>query len=127
MNTAYKHLESRLKIAELTIAQWSGIVLGLVLGIGWGMYLSPFGAYISFFTAVYLGGIPAMAAWLASQMDFDLWLHLRAALSWRRGGHVYLPGPGQSALGYVVISDPDDERALPEADVVDLDSEALWD
>jgi hypothetical protein len=124
MNAAYKHLETRLRIGELTLGQWAGIVLGLAAAIGWGMYLSPFGAYLSLFTSVYIGGIPVMAAWVASQSDFDLWRHLVAAVRWRRGNHVHLPGGGSSATGYAVVAAP--PRVASNAAGPDLDLEALW-
>ncbi|MDW5592955.1 hypothetical protein VSS74_01310 [Conexibacter stalactiti] len=124
MNSAYKHLETKLKLGELTLGQWAGIVFGLVVAIGWGMYLSPFGAYVSLFSAVYVGGIPVMAAWVASQADFDLWQHLAAAARWRRGSHVFLPGAGSSATGYAVVVAP--TRAASNAAAPDLDLEALW-
>lgn len=124
MNTAYKHLETRLRIGELTLGQWAGIIAGLVAAIGWGMYLSPFGPYVSLFSAVYIGGIPVMAAWVASQADFDLWQHLAAAARFRRRSHVFLPGAGSSATGYAVVAAP--ARAASNAAAPDLDLEALW-
>lgn len=124
MNSAYKHLETKLKLGELTLGQWAGIVAGLAAAIGWGMYLSPFNAYVSLFTAVYLGGIPVMAAWVASQADFDLWQHLAAAARWRRRSHVFVPGAGLTATGYAVAASP--ARAASEAASPDLDLEALW-
>lgn len=124
MNTAYKHLETRLRIGELTLGQWAGIVLGVAIGVTWGMYASPFGPYISLFSAIYVGGVPAMAAWVASQADFDLWQHLAAAVRWHRGSHVYLPGAGVTATGYAVVAAP--ARAASMAAAPDLDVEALW-
>jgi hypothetical protein len=124
VNSAYKHLETRLRIGELTLGQWAGIVAGLAVAIAWGMYLSPFPSYVSLFTSVYIGGLPAMAAWLASQADFDLWQHLAAAARWRRRSHVFLAGAGSTATGYVVVPAP--ARAAATAATPDLDLEALW-
>ncbi len=124
MNTAYKHLETRLRIGELTLGQWAGIVLGVAIGVTWGMYASPFGPYVSLFSAIYVGGVPAMAAWVASQTEFDLWQHLVAAVRWRRGSHIFLPGAGPATAGYVVVPAP--ARAASTAVAPDLDVEALW-
>jgi len=124
VNTAYKHLETRLRIGELTIGQWAGIVLGVAIGVTWGMYVSPFGPYLSLFSAIYVGGAPAMAAWVASQADFDLWQHLAAAVRWRRGSQIFLPGAGSTATGYAVVAAP--ARAASTAVAPDLDVEALW-
>ncbi|HEY4281331.1 MAG TPA: hypothetical protein VGM91_24175 [Conexibacter sp.] len=123
MNTAYKHLEARLKIAELTLAQWAGIIAGVAVAICWTMYVSPFGPYVSLFSGVYVGGIPAMTAWLASQAQFDVWSRVAGAARWRRGGHVYQPGAGD-AQGYVVIEAPHDAPRFDDAP--QLDMEALW-
>ena len=94
MNIAYKHLDTKLRIAELTIGQWLGVLVGIALGLVWGVYLSPFGIYLTLFSAIYLGGIPVGAMFLASVTEFDLWLLLRSAMRWRRREGRFVPGPG---------------------------------
>ena len=54
---------------------------------------------------VYLGAIPASAAFFASLSEFDLWGLLAAALRWRRSPGRYLPGGGETARGYVLLAD----------------------
>jgi hypothetical protein len=117
MNTAYKHLDSKLRIAELTIGQWMGIFLGVGLAIAWGMYVSPFGPTVSLTSAVYVGAIPAGAALLGSTTEIDPVLMLRSAIAWRRSEGRFLPGPGHSASGYVVTGDShrETERRRREA------------
>jgi hypothetical protein len=126
VNIAYKHLEARLRIGELTPGQWASLVLGFALAAGWGMYLSPFGAYVSLLSAVYLGAIPAGAALLASAAEFDIWLLVVSVVRWRRGSGRYLPGPGSAAIGYRVIPDAD-ERRPDHAPVPLLEARSLWD
>lgn len=125
-NLAYKHLESKLKIGELTVVQWAGFFTGVMLAIAWAMYVSPFGAYITLITAIYLGGIPAAAAFLASVSDFDVWLHLRAMAAWRRATGRFQPGPGDSAHGYVLTTDERDSDDVAIADFIHLDLTTLW-
>jgi hypothetical protein len=126
LNLAYKHLESKLRIADLTIAQWLGIFAGVISGLLWMGYLSPFGMYLTIITAVYVAGIPVLAAFLASFTDFDIWLHVRAIARYRRTPGRYVPGPGDSATGYVV--EPDERDDLVDADLScsDLDLAELF-
>lgn len=124
MNLAYKHLESKLKIADMTLGQIAGAFLGLVAGGVWAMYVSPFGVYVTLFTAVYIAGVPVGAAFVASVSDFDLWLYVRSALGYRRGDLRFQPGPGESAVGYVVLVD--DGRDTTSSTTPDLDLETLW-
>jgi hypothetical protein len=126
MNVAYKHLESRLRIAELTVAQWAGVLCGVLLALGWGMYLSPLSPYPTLISAIYLAGLPAGAAFLAGLSDFDLWLHVRAAIAHRRAAGRYTPGPGRAARGYLVAADPTDDDTGALGAPVDLDVEELW-
>jgi hypothetical protein len=125
MNVAYKHLENRLRIGEFTLAQWTGFFFGAMAALLWAMYLSPFGAYITIVTAVYIGGIPIAAAFLAGVTSFDLWLHVKALSRHRRAVGRYVPGPGHSAHGYAVTAD---EQHAHEAAVLTstLDLESLW-
>src|SRR4051812_28021623 len=90
----------------------------------WGMYLSPFGAYLTLISAVYIGGIPIAAAFLAGVTSFNVWLHLKALSRHRRALGRYVPGPGHSASGYVVTADEREAAALTSTP--DLDIESLW-
>ena len=127
MNVAYKHLESRLKIGEFTVIQWAGFFAGVMAALMWAMYLSPFGAYVTLITSVYLGGVPAGAAFLASISDFDLWLHLKAVVRHRRMVGRYVPGAGQVAGGYVLIADTSEQLvSAAQAPDPDLDLAELW-
>jgi hypothetical protein len=127
MNIAYKHLDSKLKIADLTIGQWMAALAGLVLASVWGFSVSPFGSYLTLASAIYLGAIPVGAALLASYAEFDLWLLVRAAISWRRLEGQFLPGPGGSASGYVIGEQDEDPKRAPRGEAFQLDMGALWD
>jgi hypothetical protein len=125
VNVAYKHLEAKLRIGELTVGQWGGLLAGVGLAICWGLYLSPFGAYLTLLSAIYLGGIPAAAAFLASLSEFDFWLLVRSALAWRRAEGRYLAGPGEQASGYLVLREQI-PRELAFPDEAGLELEGLW-
>jgi hypothetical protein len=126
MNSAYKHLESPLKIAELTLGQWGAICVGLLVAFVWGMYLSPLSATLSLFTAVYIGGIPAVAGFLAASGDFDARTYVRGFLRWRRGYDRYAAGGGDTAAGYVITERADRRLERTATHIPELDPASLW-
>jgi hypothetical protein len=127
MNVAYKHLDSKLRIAELTVPQWVGILGGVGIAALWGLVLSPFGDYVTVLSAVYLGALPAGAAVLAGYTEFDLWLLVRSAVRWRRLDGRFAPGSG-GTRGYVLREEHDNERGAAEARPRprELDLQSLW-
>jgi hypothetical protein len=127
MNLAYKHLDSRLRIAELSIPQWIAVLAGVGVAVIWGMYVSPFGPSLTLVSAIYLGALPAGAAILASSTEFDLWLLVRSALAWRRADGRYARGAGDGAHGYALRENAD-ELALRQRrrNAIELDLESLW-
>ncbi len=127
MNLAYKHLDTKLRFAELTIGQWLGVLFGLLLAVLWGFYLSPFGLYITLLSSIYLAGIPVGAALLASATEFNAWLLLRSAIRWRRMDARFTPGPGSGSRGYRIQADPDDDTArTARRTESELDLASLW-
>jgi hypothetical protein len=126
MNIAYKHLDAKLRIAELSIGQWIGAIVGAVVGICWGVYVSPFGPTVTLTSAIYLAALPAGAAFLANAGEFSLWLLIRSALAWRRREGRFLPGPGASAHGYVVTAAAGGVGGAASRAPVDLDLATLW-
>ncbi|WCB91845.1 hypothetical protein DSM104299_00523 [Baekduia alba] len=128
MNIAYKHLDSKLRIGELTIGQWVSVALGVGVAGAWVLYIHPpLGATLTVVTAVYLGALPAGAALLAGSSEFNLFVILRSALRWRRHRWRFVPGPGDHVRGYVLHQDPANApREARRQAVVDLDTTALW-
>jgi hypothetical protein len=128
MNIAYKHLDTKLRIGELTIGQWLSVALGVGIAGGWALYVHPpIGATLTAVTAVYLGALPAGAALMASSSEFNLLLILKSAVRWRRRQHRYVPGPGARLRGYELrIDDAAAPRGPRREPVADLDTAALW-
>jgi hypothetical protein len=127
MNTAYKHLEAKLRIGEFSIGQWLALFVGVMTALIWGMYLSPFGTQITIFTACYIGGLPAAAIFLATMSEIDIVLLVRSAIRWRREEGRYLAGAGDQAHGYALASETVDERRLHTGqELAELDLDALW-
>jgi len=127
MNPAFKHLESKLRVGELTVGQWVAVALGFIAALVWGLYLSPLGSALTILTSTYLFGLPAVAAFLVGVSDFDVWLLVRCAVRWWRGNGRFLPGAGDRAQGYVLTTTDIENRDDDLNDhTPDLDLEALW-
>jgi hypothetical protein len=123
VNVAFKHLEAKLRFADLSIGKWASVLGGVLFAFVFAEYLSPVGGMGGVIIGVYLGAIPASAAFFASLSEFDLWGLIASAIRWQRRDGRYAPGAGQSACGYALLADDQDELH-PSA--VDLDLEALW-
>ena len=128
MNPAYRHLEEPVKIGDFTLGQIAGFLVAALLAMLWGFVLSPFGSMISLFTALYVGGLPAMAVFFASTTDFDVLRMLKAYVKFQRRPGRFLPGPGQvEDCGYMV-KEPAAPKRSTENEKTDevLIGDALW-
>src|SRR3954447_16952507 len=123
MNVAFKHLEAKLRFGELTIGQWTTVVSGLLFGLLFAQYLSPVGGVWGMVLGIYLGAVPACAAFFASLSEFDLGGLVVAALRRRRQPARYLPGGGSAAAGYRLAADRErGAGALTNPDELDLEA-----
>lgn len=125
-SVSYRHLDSKLRLGELTFGQWACVAGGVLAAIGYAVYLHPFGAYLTLATAVYLAGIPALLALVASLYEVRLGLIARSMLRHLREEGRYPPGPGDDSHGYVLLPAEDVERSAPVGGSA-FDGEALWD
>jgi hypothetical protein len=125
VNVAFKHLEAKLRFADLTVGQWAAVLGGVLFAFLCAEYLSPVGGLGGAIIGVYLGAIPASAAFFASLSEFDLWGLIGAALRWRRRDGQYLPGAGATARGYALLAETVEPGARPGG-ASDLDLDALW-
>jgi hypothetical protein len=127
MNPAYKHLSDRLRIGELTIPQIVSLFCGLMSGLVFALYISPFSPYLTLFLAIYLASIPTGAVLLASTTEFDLWLYIRARTHHRFSDGRYIAGPGVSGEGYVIEPDQDRARSRSHDELAPAELGAIWD
>src|SRR5687768_18406988 len=104
MNVAFKHLEAKLRFGELSVGQWAAILAGVLFAFVFAEYLSPVGGIGGVILAVYLGAIPASAAFFASLREFDLWGLSASAIGWRRREGRHVAGAGAGARGYVPLA-----------------------
>jgi hypothetical protein len=128
MNPAYKHVTDRLRIAaELTTAQVAGLLGGVVAGLVFALYISPFGAYVTLCLSIYIACIPAGTVLLATSTEFDLTLYIKACIEERTTDGRYTAGAGQQSSGYEIEGDETPGRLAVHDGDGRLDLEALWD
>jgi hypothetical protein len=125
----YKHLEGKTVLGAFSLDQWAQLLAGVALGLVFGIYLSPLPAQPTIFLALLLPGLPLLASCVLLGPDFSLGALARANWRYLRRPRRYLPGPGRSAVGYIVEPDPNRHQPHPAAhdrpDRAEL--EALWD
>lgn len=124
MHPAYKHLTDRLRIAELTIPQIAAALIGLLCGLLFALYVSPFSPYLTLCVSIYIAGVPAGAVVLATSTEFDLWLYVKACFGEVFSDGRYTPGPGEETAGYSVT--PSDTPGHTRYRNEPLDLEELW-
>lgn len=127
MNPAYKHLSDRLRIGELTIPQIISLFCGLMCGLVFALYVSPFSPYLTLFIAIYIASVPTGTVLLASTTEFDAWLYLRATVHDHFTDGRYIAGPGVTCQGYVIDPDEDSQRFAAGRDRQTVDLGAIWD
>jgi hypothetical protein len=125
VNPAYKHLQDRLRIGDLTVPQIVAMFCGFMGGLVWALYVSPFSPYLTLFTAIYLACLPAGSVLLASSTEFDLWLYLKGCVREAFTDGRFTAGPGESTAGYSIFTEADraGERA---ASATPLELRDLW-
>lgn len=125
MNPAYKHLQDRLRIGDLTVPQIVAMFAGFMGGLVWALYVSPFSPYLTLFTAIYLACLPAGSVLLASSTEFDLWLYLKGCVREAFTDGRFTAGPGEGTDGYSIFDETDraGERA---ASATPLELRDLW-
>jgi hypothetical protein len=126
MNLAFKHLEAKLRFGDLSIGQWAAVLGGVLFAVVFAQYLSPISGLGGAILGVYLGAIPASAAFFAGLSEFDLCGLIAAALRWRRAAGRYVAGAGETAHGYVLVVDAATTSAGKDP-ALGLDLGALWD
>lgn len=123
---SYRHLDSKLRLGELTFGQWGCVASGVLAAIGYALYLHPFGAYITLTTAVYLAGVPALLALVASLYEVRLGLIAWAIVRQLGQEGRYLPGPGEDSHGYRLLPTEDGQADRTGPGGRGFEAEGLW-
>ena len=83
LNPTYKHLEEPVKLAGLSYWQW--VQLMALIGLAYAISkLLPLPGQWGLSIAITVCGMPAIAAIVAMEVDFDVVGYLRAAIKWLR-------------------------------------------
>jgi hypothetical protein len=125
VHTAPAHLESKLRFWDFTVGQIAAAFAGIMLGFVWARFVSPLHGMLGAMSGAYIAALPVIPVFVASQTEFDLAGLVASALRWRRLEGRYVPGPGQSANGYV-LSVERGEIDLAGGVGLELDLQALW-
>lgn len=110
-NPTYKQLEASLRIGSFTLGQWAQILVAGVLALLFAVYVSPLETGPTIFISVVLGGTPVALSCGAMAQEWSVVDALRAQWHWITSPRKYLPGPGQSVVGYAVephVEPPDE-------------------
>ena len=126
MHTAPAHLESKLRFWDFTVAQIAAAFAGIMLGFTWARFVSPLHGMLGAMSGAYIAALPVIPVFVASQTEFDLAGLVVGAVRWRRLEGRYMPGPGQSANGYVLSLERADIDAAGGVGSLELDLRALW-
>lgn len=123
MHAAPAHLESKLRFWDFTVGQIAAAFAGIMLGFTWARFVSPLHGMLGAMSGAYIAALPVIPVFVASQTEFDLAGLVAGALRWRRLEGRYVPGPGQSANGYVLSVEGGE---IDLAGSLELDLQALW-
>jgi hypothetical protein len=124
VHTAPAHLESKLRFWDFTVGQIAAAFAGIMLGFVWARFVSPLHGMLGAMSGAYIAALPVIPVFVASQTEFDLAGLVANALRWRRLEGRYVPGPGQSANGYVLSVEGGEID--PAGGGLELDLQALW-
>jgi len=92
-NEPYRHLEDREEILwGLHFRQLVYVLGGAVVGIVFGMYVSPLPPQFSLAIAMIIGGLPVVLSLVASNGELAPWTVTHALWRWWRSPKLYIPG-----------------------------------
>jgi hypothetical protein len=130
VHPTYKHLEGKLRFGSFSLGQWAQITTAALVAVVFGVYVSPFGTGVTVFVSILAAGLPVAVAYGAMGLEFSVGQFVAAAWRYWRSPRRYLPGPGSSAIGYVVRAPTraGGRQTLPtEGAGLAGEVEALWD
>jgi hypothetical protein len=101
-NETYKHLEDPLRLSGLTIGQYAALLGTALVAIVFGLYLSPLPPGVTMGLSLFVAGLPISLSYAVSGFDVAITETIAALYRWAREDKHYLPGAGETPVGYVV-------------------------
>jgi len=126
VNAAPAHLESKLRFWDFTVGQIAAAFAGILLGVVWAKFISPWHGMWGAMTGAYIAALPVIPVFVASQTEFDLGALVLGAIRWRRLDGRYVPGAGTDRGGYAITTQASDIESAGNPHALDLDLAALW-
>jgi hypothetical protein len=123
----YKHLEARLRLGAFSLGQWAQITSAGAAAAVFGAYVSPFPTSVTIFVSIIAAGLPVALSYGAMGLEFSVGQFAAAAWRYWRDPRRYLPGPGESAAGYVVRAADQPETEMRPRHGQPSEAELLWD
>jgi hypothetical protein len=125
VHPTYRYLDRAVRLAGLTLSQWTQLV-----GAGVGAWLLarvlPFSGTYDLSVGIAIAGVPVAASLAAGADTVHPIAQLRAVLAWRRRAGVYLPGADHAVtVGYRLVVEAPRIAARRGAAVTSV--EELWD
>ena len=126
MHAAPAHLESKLRFWDFSVGQIATAFVGIMLGVVWAKFVSPLDGMWAAMSGAYIAALPVIPVFVASQTEFDLCGLVIGAVRWRRLEGRYLPGAGETATGYVLMSEHADSDPVESGEDVEVELQSLW-
>lgn len=124
-NPTYKHLEAKLRLGPFSVGQWVQVMTAGVIAAIFGAYLSPLPPSSTVFVSIVGAGMPVALSYGAMGLEFSVGRFVTATWRYWRDPRSFLPGPGESATGYVLLVAADERDARD--DVRSPEGAPLWD
>ena len=111
----YRHLEDHEEILwGLHFRQLVYVLLGAVVGIVFGLYVSPLPAGPSLMVALIVAGLPVVLSLVASNGELAPWTVTSALWRWWRSPKLYIPG-ANPVPGYHIAKADQELELRPRA------------
>ena len=127
MRAAPAHLESKLRFWDLSVGQIAAAFAGIMLGVAWAKFLSPLHGMWGAMSGAYIAALPVFPCSSPARPSST-----SAACSSARsdgGGSraATCPAPARARSGYLLSDEHADSGPGGEAEVLELELQALWD
>lgn len=124
--STYRHLETPLRIGELSVLQWA-----LLLLVGAVSYVLAFETFLPVWAGATLCSTLVSGTFVgivvANTFGVRPWTMVRWWWEWRNTEPYYNPGPGADSPGYLVTADDRARRSVPAAGRRVGSMSVLWD